>query len=269
MERYLDVLYIMVLTVLVSCIIAYIFFQRRKRKKVFDESQDLLLQQNLLQEYQAAVQEQMDMARKLRHDIANHMETMEELVKRYGEDEKVFQYMDSLREKYKGLERIHYCKDPILDSVIYNKMKICIEAGIETNIRMNFFEKGSIQEIDMLKLLYHLFNHAIEGCCQMEKGERFIELSGGCVAGHMILKMCSSMKVVEEKKGYFLTLKKNREMSGIDMTVIEEFARKYHGEVMVKIVDGMLETTVSAEIQTDTKNTGKERRISDDKNRSV
>ena len=168
--------YFSIVSIVIGCVIAYVVYQRLKRQRLYNENKALLLQQNLMAEYYSALEERMTLTRKLRHDIANHMQTLETLMELEHNSE-MQEYAQNIRKQYKQLHRISYCKDLVIDSVIYSKNQLCARKSIRTDIHITSLERGNIPEIELLSILYNLFDNAIEACEKIEdSGQRFIEL---------------------------------------------------------------------------------------------
>ncbi|MBR6770486.1 MAG: sensor histidine kinase [Lachnospiraceae bacterium] len=145
-------------------------------------------------------------------------------------------------------DNICYCKDIVVDSVIYNKVRTCRESGIQTKISMEDFDKGNISDLEILGLLYNLFDNAIEACQRVKEGERFIEISAVKVAGRLMLTIRNSMREVEVRNGRLVTSKKNKDFHGVGLGIIEDFVKKHRGVMKIKAKDGVFEVDIGVEI---------------------
>ena len=69
----------------------------------------------------------MDATRKLRHDIGNHIQTIEQL-----------------KGQYEGLKWAQYCQDIVVDSILNNKERICREVSLLRMLMKNIKCKRAI-----------------------------------------------------------------------------------------------------------------------------
>lgn len=225
------------LTMLVMA--GYMIYQKVQQEHLVQENQLLIQQQNLMQEYHARIGGQISLTSRMHQDIDRHMELLEEL-----------SICCQKKERIDNEERdnICYCKDIVVDSVIYNKVRTCRESGIQTKISMEDFDKGNISDLEILGLLYNLFDNAIEACQRVKEGERFIEISAVKVAGRLMLTIRNSMREVEVRNGRLVTSKKNKDFHGVGLGIIEDFVKKHRGVMKIKAKDGVFEVDIGVEI---------------------
>lgn len=215
-----------------------ILYQHMEQTYLYRENQSLHLQQQLIREYNDTLKEQIELTRKLRHDIGNHMQTLETLAAICGERPEFKAYADSLRQQYHLLQRTSYCKNMIVDAVLCNKIRLCRREGIEAQIDIRSLELGEIEEKDILVVLYNLLDNGIESCRRVreqEPGKRvFLELTAENRASQLILKMrnsASGMEHAASGRGIPATSKKDRKRHGIGMQILKDVAEKYNGQM--------------------------------------
>ena len=132
-------------------------------KKVLDIEKDnkkIETTLEIMNQSYTELQEQIDAARKYRHDIPKHLHIMEEVVL--------------------GLSDGKYCDDKLLNAIAHMKVEKCLEKNIDLKITFSMSEKNistklPIQEIDFNGLVQNLLDNAIEECCRIpESSERKI-----------------------------------------------------------------------------------------------
>lgn len=238
--------YALTILVIIASVLIYFCYQQALKNSLYQENRALLLRHSLMTEYYAALQEQLRLTRKFRHDMKNHMQTLETLAELYKDKKEICDYAETLKNQYGQLQRISFCKNTVIDSVIYNKVKDCEKNSIRTDIDMVFFDAGEIPDIDILEILYNLFDNAIEACKRIEKAEaRFISLSGRTLASRPVLKLKNSSNGVIVKNGRLASSKKDKEQHGIGMRIIEELVKKHNGSMDIHIQEGIFEIIIS------------------------
>ena len=134
-------------------------------KKVLDIEKDnkkIETTLEIMNQSYTELQEQIDAARKYRHDIPKHLHIMEEVVL--------------------GLSDGKYCDDKLLNAIAHMKVEKCLEKNIDLKITFSMSEKNistklPIQEIDFNGLVQNLLDNAIEECCRIPESCRLLPAS--------------------------------------------------------------------------------------------
>ena len=242
---------LMMIVILFSAVIlGLLWYLKTEQKYLYLENRNLLLQKNLIEEYYASLNEQMELTRKLRHDIANHIQTLEELAKVAGAKPETSVYADSLRRQYRKLEKMTYTQNAVIDAAISNKLKLCREEEIRTGISITSFQIGHVTEIEILGIIYNLFDNAVESCRKVVPGERrFIEFSAKNVASQLVLNMKNSAVDVRIKNGKLMSTKNDMRKHGVGMSIIIDTVEKYDGYVKYQFQDGVFEILVILDVE--------------------
>lgn len=227
-------------------VLAGVWYQKRKARRLYLENNNLSLQKNLMEEYYQSLQNQISMTRKFRHDIANHMQTMESIMEdpKLKDSGEMRGYVESLREEYRRLCQIDYCDNFVLDAAISHKVMRCEELGIHTAIDMQGMRLGRIEEADVLGIICHLFDHMIEGCMQMKQAcDRRISIRGSSVAGQLIFVLKSSADKDFAQRHRIKSKKKEIYTAG--SLNVGNILQRYEGCMECSFADGVLELNVS------------------------
>lgn len=232
-----------------------IIYLKREQEHLKKENQNLIMQKNLVETYNAALLEQIDLTRKFRHDIRNHIQTLEDLIKCNAQNETVYsaiiQYAGELNEQCKLLKPTIFCSSVLINSVINTKISQCDKANIKVDIDVKSLEYGCVSDYEMISLLFNLFDNAIESCLKKkEKDERFIELTCHNSASWLIIRMENSMgEEIEVSNGRPLTTKKNKYNHGIGISIIEDIVKKYNGVFQYQAVAGIFTVRIAMETE--------------------
>ncbi|MDD3217786.1 MAG: hypothetical protein PHC41_15630 [Lachnospiraceae bacterium] len=187
---FLGVIVFMIVTAVVIMIIAG-YREYLQAKQMEKENQYMEAQKNLLKEYYESLQSQIELTRRFRHDLANHIQMLEQLENRSEDKESLRTYARQLQAEYMRLKKIDFCDDMIIDAVLRNAKSQCEEKHIDISFEMNGFRAGDIEEIDLFSIFYRVLDmgmHMLE-TLDNRMGKPQIRLKSGSVAGHLIIQL--------------------------------------------------------------------------------
>lgn len=119
--------------------------------------------------------------RSLRHDMKNHMQTIQGLID-LGQVQDSKEYMDRLNKTMEDIDGKFDTGNILCDVVLNDKYRIALKNQIDMSA--DFTYDGGIADFDMGIILSNLCDNAIEGCMEMKK-DRWISISlissGPCV----------------------------------------------------------------------------------------
>lgn len=193
----------------------------RKGRHVERENHYLEIQQNLMRQHYDTLQEQITLTRKFRHDIANHIYTLETL-EQEGMEKETAEYKAYLTQQYEKLKQVGFCNDPLIDAVIYQKMKICKEKGITLDTELLTLRMETMEDFDRMQFFFELCDYGIQSVEDSQKENKKIHISAGKEAGYTLIS-CEICPVKKKKKREQFLLK------GIQ-TIVE----KYEGFLKVE-----------------------------------
>lgn len=196
------------------------------------ENMNLVLQENLIKEHYSTLKYQMEQTRKLRHDIANHIYMIEQLsMQSEKKAQLASDYKNELEKTYHVLQSKTFCEELIVDSVIKNKLRECQQKQIKADCQAERFSIGDIEIIDMLGLLYNVFDNAIEACEKLDIENRWLNVSIKNEGGTFILLCHNSKNPDISLKNGQKTTKKDKENHGIGKDIMKSIVKKYHGSI--------------------------------------
>lgn len=201
----------------------------RERKMLIKEKAMLLDRTELqYQSYEVLNQKETEI-RKLYHDMENHMHTIQYLVVD-GESDKAKEYVAELTDKLKGLRYKSYCTNPIIDTVLRQKMNQADECGITCELDIQIPRDLKIKDIDLVSVFSNLLDNAIESCQRNEETENFIRVNTAVTGDYLAVKVVNSKKAGKiPGQVSFATSKIDKVMHGYGLRIVDEIVARYEG----------------------------------------
>ena len=199
-----------------------------------EEERNRLIQSYMvtLQGFYQTIQEQIDMTRKFRHDLAKHIQTLEVLMAEEDGAE-LQKYADGLKLEYRKVENKGESESEVVNAILSMKRKQCQEKRI--SLYLNIEEKGYslVRDMDMVGILVNLLDNAIEENEKIEAEEQrgiWLDMKQK-EQGEVWLQIKNQIR--PDKKINFQTEKKGEH--GIGRGIIEYLVKQYQGEEKVSI----------------------------------
>lgn len=178
------------------------------------------------------IQNQIDMSRKFRHDLAKHIQTLEMLLWENSDNQDIRECVDGLKIEYRNLQGKKYCQDEIINSVLRIKEQQCGEKHIPLEIDVESVSYDLFGEVDKVGLIYNLLDNALEANERIAdgsvEGRRGIVFRMGEEDGKIVIY--TSNYVCPGEKITFQTSKRAREEHGIGTQIIDQLVKKYSGK---------------------------------------
>lgn len=172
--------------IVVFGLILWSILSYQKRKEETQTNYYLKLQKSLMDEHYLVLKNQITMTRKLRHDLANHIQTMESL-EQSGRTREYMRYESQLKELYSILKTDGLCPNYILDAMLLRKKKQCAKSQIDFRTSLLTVDGNGIEQTDLMMTFYELMEY---GSKQAEKGkEKNFLLEGNQEKGYLFLRM--------------------------------------------------------------------------------
>lgn len=184
--------------------------------------------------YRNLEQEQFQV-RRLRHDMANHFQTMSALPEPELRD-----YLNGLIHS-PAMEHTHrFCENRIVNIVLASKTAIMEQHHIRVKTEISMPQKVPIQDADLCALFANGLDNAIEACEKLREEQRNILVKARTDKGLFALKVQNSAgeKTVLED-GIPITTKRDKHSHGFGLAGIREIAARYGGAVEITQGKGM------------------------------
>lgn len=178
-----------------------------------------------------ALTAQYEDIRRMRHDIAKHMNTVESLLHR-GESAQAQAYVAEMKEESPE-NTVFLCQHPVADAFLLSRVKAAAAQGIETKFMGDIRPDVAISSTDLIRCLGNLLDNAYEGC--QDAGGTAVSLrcaeTGGCLV------------IVTENPSKNMPVKHERRIPGLERGVgtrmLSDIAAKYEGSFSAEENEGV------------------------------
>ena len=177
--------------------------------------------------------------RRLKHDMANHLQTLAVLPEPKREE-----YIRELLENDSITKTLNYCGDATVNAVLTAKESMLRRKGITFQWKIEIPGELPFEKIDVCAIFANALDNAAEACERQELPEKTVFLESRLQKG-MFLFSVKNPCALEVKAGEMpQTSKKDTENHGFGLQSIREIARRHGGEMTVHAEDGYFELFV-------------------------
>ncbi len=228
-----------------------VFFLFDRVAKLYREHQEsaLIKQQNEYYVNQLLLVEELHEASgKLRHDIKNHLITINSYLDKndIGEAKK---HISSIIGAYQNKIEIVHTGFPAIDGLINSKLQSAYDAGIKINIKTSLPSDFCFSSFDLTVILGNLLDNALQAVSLVEEN-KFIDIRMDCSKGMLIVKMSNPFKtIVQKENGKIITSKADKENHGFGLRNIDEILEKYNGTSKTDTRNGIFTITTALYIE--------------------
>lgn len=175
--------------------------------------------------------------RGLRHDMGNHVATLEALYET-GESAAAGAYMETLKQTLCASDIEIRSGNPVTDVILSERMQEAQEKGIAFVCDFRFPESENINAFDISVILNNALDNAIRGAGQSKGTRREIRVRSYTRNDIYMLEIENSFD--GEKKAH----RETDEEHGYGLLNIKRVSQKYCGDLMIERTDGMFKLSV-------------------------
>ena len=225
-------------------VLMVVVLYERVRRQQEENAQMQALEKEIAQIQRSIEQTEIlhEQIRTLRHDISNHLMTMERLTETDNNDE-ARHYLKRLKEEYSAsLEGIR-CGNPVIDAVLDAKRDMAVKNGIAFQCDFLYPEQPDIDVFDLSVLLNNALDNALRGANGREpwirinaKGhERFLTI--------LVINSYTGEKLRLDADGFPVSTKEG-EGHGLGLKLIRRISHRYNGETEFIQREGEIELRI-------------------------
>lgn len=249
----------MVFPALLGAMVLKLLHDDAAYRRLTREREELDRQLEQQYRYFLSLEESKQELRRLRHDIANHMQTMQIMLERQ-EFEAAGDYFRQISEEYRGIPPVELCENLVVNAVLSQCWRRCSQEGIALDCQVRCPEEVGVRGIDLMCVLSNLLDNAVEACQRLEPGqERRVvcraRLQGGC-----LWIQVENTASLEPRGLTWRTSKEDPDRHGLGLEILETVAQRYQGDVLREVLpEGSVRVTIClipTEISQDTPGSG-------------
>ena len=225
------------LVILVLCVVTDIVFLRIVDAFIRQKQREE--QQKLQKRHYAAMLEQQRSVRKMRHDIANHLMTIEAMVSQG--DPEAEEYSRRLMEEVKKTQTVDRCENQIVDAVLYSKAVEASAADMDFQVEARLSEDVAIDELDLMSLLSNLLDNALTAAAQSERKQVSVKIREKAGAAVFQVRNTIAPHTVPDLQK---TSKQDKMSHGLGIGIIKDICSRYNGTFTTALEEDWFEVSV-------------------------
>ena len=180
-----------------------------------------------------ALTEQYENIRRMRHDIGNHMHTMQILLEK-GEHTQAAEYASELLSDTTYSSSLGQCENPVVDAFLYARLGELRADGIAVDTEVNLPAYPEVSNADLIIAFGNLLDNAEEAC--RGAADKHLAVRARVAKGYLAIETENSLPVcgAQEKKRRVPELPR-----GVGFHILQELAEKYDGTFTYRTDDGV------------------------------
>lgn len=229
-EGVLAVLLMMPVVILSSAgilLLIHLFY----RQQELEEKENMWKIQKI---YYDHVEDEQLRIRRLRHDMANHLQMLMTL-----NQQEQAEYINTLMGTKMSGSQKRFCENKVINTVVGCKAYRMEEKEIRFESMISYPKSLAMESVELCALFGNALDNAIEACEKIEEEkERYIQIKGHAEKNLLMLQVVNSYR--EEpvlEKGKILTLKKEKQQHGFGLMNIQQIVDHHNGTMEVSWKD--------------------------------
>lgn len=233
---------------IISILVMVILFQNVKARQVESAGQKLIQSQIAdMKKHINEVEELYQDIRLLRHDMGNHIQTIEQLLAKNEKIEAV-EYTARLREKWQDITSEIKSGNPVTDVILLEKKKKAKKQNVRFLCDFYYPEETELDAFDVSVILNNALDNSLESVngpspyisiSSYRKNNIFMILITNSFEGHIVL---------DEDTG--LPISRKKEMGhGLGLANIRRVAQMYFGDIAFEQEEGKIILTIMLQLE--------------------
>lgn len=221
-----------VFSILSDIVLFYVMLNSAQNEKLKEDLKMREYQNAVNLEYYKNIEENSTKARKIRHDLANIVQTAYEIVEG-GTDtdrETAKKMLDQLTSEVSDVRIEKFCQNTLVNSIASNKASLCRENGIFYDFDLRVPQETEIEEIDLCKAYVNILDNAINAASAGKDG--YVKVSSFIDSQDGFLYIKSENSLFPDYKNR--KAPQNSE-HGYGLKILEDTARKYSGKLITDV----------------------------------
>ena len=189
--------------------------------------------------YYEAMEQQQFEVRRLRHDLANHLQTLSTL----PASERDAYVAELIKSPAMG-STLHYCGDNTVNAVISAKVSLTEQESIGLESEVDIAQELPYDKVDVCALFANALDNAIEACRKLPVGQRWIQLKARAQKGLFADNSANPIPKDDTQVADSIrpgTTKTDKISHGYGLKSIKEIVSRHGGSMEIKTKDGQFQ----------------------------
>lgn len=235
-----------VLCIISDAVLFYIMVRSSQNEKLREELRIKDYQNALNLEYYKNVENSSNEVRKIRHDLANIIQTACEVVRGGNEvdRESAERMLEQLQTEVADIKIEKFCPNTLVNAIASNKAAECRKNDVAYDFDLNVPKFINMEEVDVCKAYVNIFDNAINAAKELGDN-KYIKIKSFVDKSDEMLYISSENAVAsdyEERK------KKRVGEHGYGLKILEETAEKYGGRAAANEKDRIFTYVFTAKV---------------------
>ena len=212
-----------------------------QRAQLAAENEQLESQLSAQEKHYADLTAQYENIRRMRHDIANHLNVMQSLLES-GRSGEAAAYVSELTEQPFDAT-LGLCEHPVVDAFLHSKITAAKAAGIGVECRVSLAAWIPISSVDLIRAFGNLLDNAVEACSGIP--DAVVKLKCAQSQGFLVIITENPVPSVPEAKAQRIPGLER----GVGTRVLTALAEKYDGRLKQEQSSGLHKTELILKIE--------------------
>lgn len=243
-EQSVEHLILFIITLLSFISLLWCITVLAKQQKL--ENQNMFMEIN--RQYYKAMEQQHFEVRRLKHDLANHIQALTALP-----PDKRDSYLNGLALHTDSMPPLSYCGDSTVNAVLSVKKTIMDRCGIKIELSVEIPRELPFDKTDVCALYANALDNAMEACMKLDEKQRTVYLKSKAKKGLFCLEVSNPIPDSKEHEAKTIhddnlsskdippTSKADKMNHGFGLKSIHEIVSRYHGNLEIKTTDGIFD----------------------------
>lgn len=246
-----------VLAIFLAADIGMFYAMRRIRENdTLRQRNELVTAQLQLQfEHYDKLAENTNRIRNLRHDLANHIQTIQSFISN-NETAAAKALLDQYSSELLAAKEYHYCTNRVIDALLLNKVEHAAKLDISLNVNVDIPDDTSFDDLDLCSVFANMLDNAIAASERISEGyiTKKIQLDCYSKSGYLVIR-CHNNKqhqIQLSAEGTIISSKQRSEdEQGVGLLILEDIATKYDGECSIEYGEHFFQVIVYLAMDTE------------------
>ena len=219
-----------VFSIAADVILFYVMNRSSQNEKLREELKMQEYQNSVNLDYYKNVEKNSVEARKIRHDLANMVQTAYEIMENGTDSDKesAKKMLSQLKTEVADIKIERFCQNTLVNAIASNKAAECRKNEIDFDFDLRVPETLDIEEIDICKAYVNIFDNAINAAKAID-GKRYVKIKSFTDESDGMLYITGENNVApdyEDKK------KSRTGEHGYGLRILRDTAEKYGGRLV-------------------------------------